>query len=496
MSQVEEWQPIEPLPGDVEKTLNGDLAAVDALKAAWVEFAQTLSEADRVALRRRTLRKHAIETGILERLYQIDWGVTETLVAEGFTLEAIARSGGDVSEGTLAMLQAQLEGLEMAIEFARGERALTTSFIKEVHALITRTQETYEATDSLGRRVRAPLQHGTYKRHSNNVVRADGSTLEFCPPEQVAGEIERLVTMYDGVVMSSHPIVSAAWLHHRFVQIHPFEDGNGRVARALTLLSLERYDFPPIVVDRESRPQYLVALDEANAGDLTPLARLFSRLGIRSIRRELELPVEEHLPRTAEEVARAFAKQLRRRRDEEAEQRAVAARNRAIQLHGSISRWFERAGTSLEAVFGEEGIGARTATDSADPQLPEKSKWWRYQIIESAKRADHYADLSGDTWWNLLTLTVAQLQLKFVASIHPVGSPRTGVMAITTFGDVRPRHSDEPSPPLEDVYVATSWDAFTFTHTEPVEDRADELTTWLDESLAVALDEFRKALGS
>ena len=30
--------------------------------------------------------------------------------------------------------------------------------------------------------------------------------------------------------------VEAAWLHHRFTQIHPFEDGNGRVARALASL--------------------------------------------------------------------------------------------------------------------------------------------------------------------------------------------------------------------------------------------------------------------
>jgi|GEM_PF-6737520 len=30
-----------------------------------------------------------------------------------------------------------------------------------------------------------------------------------------------------------HPLLVAAWLHHQFVQIHPFQDGNGRVTRAL-----------------------------------------------------------------------------------------------------------------------------------------------------------------------------------------------------------------------------------------------------------------------
>ena len=32
------------------------------------------------------------------------------------------------------------------------------------------------------------------------------------------------------------PEVEAAWLHHRFTQIHPFQDGNGRIARALATL--------------------------------------------------------------------------------------------------------------------------------------------------------------------------------------------------------------------------------------------------------------------
>ena len=117
--------------------------------------------------------------------------------------------------------------------------------------------------------------------------RSDGSLLEFAPPEQVAGEIERLVETYNAMDLL-HPVVSAAWLHHRFVQIHPFQDGNGRVARALTLLAFEQRHYAPMVVDRDSRAGYLQALDEANAGDLVPLGRLFTELAMRCIRREME----------------------------------------------------------------------------------------------------------------------------------------------------------------------------------------------------------------
>lgn len=47
--------------------------------------------------------------------------------------------------------------------------------------------------------------------------------------------MERLVRIYEEET-GVHPLIRSAWLHHSFIQIHPFEDGNGRVARAITLL--------------------------------------------------------------------------------------------------------------------------------------------------------------------------------------------------------------------------------------------------------------------
>ena len=493
MPTIQKWRPIAPLDGAVEERIRGDLAAVDALHRSWKNFTSSLDEADRHTLRRRTLRKHAIETGILERLYDIDWGVTETLVAKGLTREAIARAHGELSPEVVAMLEAQMEGLELVTEYVRDDYPLTTSLIKELHALITRAQLEYNATDSLGRLIRARLDHGSYKTLPNNVKRADGSLLEFAPPEQVDGEIERLIEWYNDMD-NVHPVVSAAWLHHRFVQIHPFQDGNGRVARALTLLSLGRDKYPPPVVDRDIRDRYLQALDLANEGDLNPLGRLFAKLAIRSMRRELEVPIPDPGPQTAKEVARAFARRLDRKQHEEAERLELAAHIRARQLHGRIEDWLEKAGDDLTGVFDEEGRTVRVDTDEAVPDDP-RSKWWRYQIIESAKRAEHLADLSSDTWWTMMRVAVNGLQLRFVTSIHHVGSPRTGVMAITSFGDVRILSEETPSH--KETFVQTSWDAFTFSHDEDVEDRADELYEWLDQSLAVALQELsRRTFGS
>ena len=284
-----QWQPIKPLDPAVAETLRGDLTALDRLHATWRDFADSVDESHRTSLRRRTLRRHAIETGIIERLYQIDGETTETLVVEGFNPEVGARVDSALSDGVLEMIESQLAGLDMVTEYIRQGHPLTTSFIKELHALITRTQRFYEATDALGRPVETPLIHGKFKTLANNVRLADGSLLEFAPPEQVDGEIERLVAGFKDM-SKAHPVVSSAWLHHRFVQIHPFQDGNGRVARALTFLSLVSNHYPPLVVDRTRRDAYLDALDRANEGNLAPLAKLFTRLTIRSIRWEMEKP--------------------------------------------------------------------------------------------------------------------------------------------------------------------------------------------------------------
>lgn len=59
---------------------------------------------------------------------------------------------------------------------------------------------------------------------------------------------------------------SAFTAHRRLVEIHPFNDGNGRTARLLMNLILIRGGFPPIAVRPEDRPAYIRALQQAQAG--------------------------------------------------------------------------------------------------------------------------------------------------------------------------------------------------------------------------------------
>jgi len=75
----------------------------------------------------------------------------------------------------------------------------------------------------------------------------------------------------------AHPIETASFLHHRFVEIHPFSDGNGRVARLLTNLYLIARNYPPVVLKKEDRGKYYKSLRAADAGNLGPFANFIAK---------------------------------------------------------------------------------------------------------------------------------------------------------------------------------------------------------------------------
>lgn len=491
------WRPIEPL-GAEDQLANGSFGALDALRQEWERRVSALTEDERVQVRQRSLRRLSVETGILERLYDVEWGLTLTLVAEGFTRDVVERAGGKVDDRTLATLRAQLDSLGLVLDFVRQERSLTPSFIKELHQAITRTQDTYIVTDALGRVVEAPLPKGQWKTQPNHVLRQDNTLLEYAPPEQVASEIDRLVTLWGKVDATDvHPMVKAAWLHHRFVQIHPFADGNGRVARGLTLLVIEKSRYAPLVVDRWHRDGYLRALDAANDGKLTDLIRLFVKLEGAALTSELERPPEPERGGVAIEVAHTLAAQLaeaRRRRGAQLQQQLVA---RATAVGGRLKVWFDRKEVELSAVFRDQGlVDVRVRSDTEVPPSSTKIYWFKKQINESAHTAGHYADFEVFAGWSRLRVRLEGWQLRYVASLHGAGRD-PGVMAVTTFAEIEPSplpEGEEESPPARD-YIRTTTDAFRFVHSETLDQinqRAPELEDLLDEGLAVALSELLK----
>ena len=190
------------------------------------------------------------------------------MIAEGFEGVVGAHSATQISDGTLkGLLQDQEAALEMLFAHIKDERPLSAHAIREWHGLLTRHQATATGIDLHGRRVEIPLRRGEWKKKPNNPRRLDGFVHEYCPPEQVESEIDRFLEFHRShAKLDLAPELEAAWLHHEFVRIHPFQDGNGRVSRMLMALPfIKAGEFPPVIRAAE-KDGYIDALEEADAG--------------------------------------------------------------------------------------------------------------------------------------------------------------------------------------------------------------------------------------
>ena len=282
------WKPIEGMPEGAD---GWALAGQAELESEWARLRAGLKTDEAKErfiqgwLRERN-RAFAIETGQIEGLYTLRRGVTEQLVAEGLGGVAGAHTYESLDDTTIRGLLADQEAaLGMVFTDVAGGRALSESMIKSWHQLLTRHQETVTGLDPMGRRVAVPfVTKGRWKIRPNNPRRQDGHVHEYCPPEQVPPEMERLLALYEGIAGRDYPVnVEAAWLHHRFVRTHPFQDGNGRVSRLLMAWAYLKRSLPPPVIATVQKPEYIDALEAADEGDLKAFSDHIGGLAIASM---------------------------------------------------------------------------------------------------------------------------------------------------------------------------------------------------------------------
>lgn len=77
--------------------------------------------------------------------------------------------------------------------------------------------------------------------------------------------------------------IRAAWFHHRFAEIHPYPDGNGRTARALASLLLIQGGRFPLIIRASEKAIYFDALEKADGRDFRPLVERFRALQRRQV---------------------------------------------------------------------------------------------------------------------------------------------------------------------------------------------------------------------
>jgi len=97
-----------------------------------------------------------------------------------------------------------------------------------------------------------------YKKFPNVIL---GKNIKTTPPEKVQEEMTKLIEYYNKNKDKIHPIKLAAIFHGKFEQIHPFEDGNGRVGRILINLILIKNKYSPLIIRKSQRIAYLSSLE-------------------------------------------------------------------------------------------------------------------------------------------------------------------------------------------------------------------------------------------
>lgn len=106
---------------------------------------------------------------------------------------------------------------------------------------------------------------GRYKESQNRIL---GSKLKTTPPYKVSSEMGNLAHVLNKNPLKYNPIELAAFAHHELVRIHPFADGNGRVARLLCNLILMSNGYPPVIVRKTDRKKYFACLEKAHFGNM------------------------------------------------------------------------------------------------------------------------------------------------------------------------------------------------------------------------------------
>jgi Fic/DOC family len=104
--------------------------------------------------------------------------------------------------------------------------------------------------------------------------------------------------------------IQAAWLHHRFAQIHPYQDGTGRVARALASLAFLKAGWFPVVVTRDDRARYIDSLEVADEGDLRSLIAFFVDVQKRALFQATQAAADVQPAETVDEAIAAAKRVL------------------------------------------------------------------------------------------------------------------------------------------------------------------------------------------
>ena len=181
--------------------------------------------------------------------------------------------GGHIARDYMEM-KAHDVAVKKVCEMAEEQgRPLTQTDIRDLNKIILKEPFFKKAETLDGKETQKRIEPGQYKKTPNHVKTPSGELFKFSEPEEVPVKMSELTDYINNEITSPSNSITLflAKLHHEFLLIHPFDDGNGRVGRLLLNYVLLKLGYPPMVIKNNDREHYLIALAKADTGDIATL---------------------------------------------------------------------------------------------------------------------------------------------------------------------------------------------------------------------------------
>jgi hypothetical protein len=251
-------------------------------------------EAARLARRRANasapawarVRQVALRAATLDAASRADDSDLTVSGTEASWRQALAAKG---LPGVQALYEAEVRAHDLVADAAAAGAGLTEELLLRTHEELVASYEHYPVR--YGEKIALEaVPRGEYKLFENYGVMANGRVHLYAPPDRVAGEVTRLVAeAASAALASAHPVVQAAYLLYATDAIHPFADGNGRVARAVASLPLYRSVDLPLVVTPRSRREYLTSLEKSGRGEERALVDFVFQRGVEAMTQAFDI---------------------------------------------------------------------------------------------------------------------------------------------------------------------------------------------------------------
>ena len=459
-----------PPPPDLEQFRDREL---ESLYQVWLEQKDAI---DTKAFAAELAREWSIETGTIEGVYTLDRGTTELLIRRGIDSSYIPRESTNLDPTVVAqIIQAHEDALEGLFDFVTQRRELSTSYIKELHSALLRHQDAVKGVDQFGTEVHIQLKKGAYKEHPNSPTRRDKAVHEYCPPEHVASEMDRLVEFHRQHDLRGVPsLVEAAWLHHAFTQIHPFQDGNGRVARALASLVLIKGRFFPLVVRRDDWERYIDTLESADAGNPDRFISFLARMQKRDLTSAI-VRVADAKPVSSVSEAVATTRDLLVALHRIAPTEYARVREIGRDLYQAAAARLNNLAAMLTKEIGTANVALTFRSVNASMELS--------VLKQLAEKLRYQPNTAEESLNHELIFSAGGSLSRMVVSLHSLGAVFRGLVASAAYF----RAGDGEVVPLSE-------DIFRIDYKDPVDELRGRYLKWLDGCIIRGLAEWRKTL--